>query len=218
MLNSLKPIKVLPARERVASALRKAILSQEMIEGEELTLDIIAEKLGVSATPVREAFQTLARDGLILLRPNKGAIVKGINERMVRDHYETRIMIESEIVRKVCLGNGKPDKIIAAYQRMDAGLSKGDYQSYINYDYDFHREIWNLCENAKMRNLADEVWNSLSFDHIDLARKFYVNSNKGHHEILEAIKNHDSELGVKCVKEHIVCCMEDIIARFTHKP
>ena len=58
----LKPIKLLPARERVASALRKAIISKNIPEGEELTLENTAQELGVSVTPVREAFQILARD------------------------------------------------------------------------------------------------------------------------------------------------------------
>ena len=59
----LKPIKLLPARERVASALRKAIISKSIPEGAELTLENTAQELGVSVTPVREAFQILARNG-----------------------------------------------------------------------------------------------------------------------------------------------------------
>ena len=60
----LKPIKMLPARERVAAALRKAIISRQITEGEVLTLESTAQELGVSITPVREAFQILERDGL----------------------------------------------------------------------------------------------------------------------------------------------------------
>ena len=75
MLKSLRPIEMLPARERVASALRKAIMSQYFKKGEELSIDKVAAMLGVSATPVREAYQILSSEGLIKLRPNKGAIV-----------------------------------------------------------------------------------------------------------------------------------------------
>ena len=71
----LKPIKLLPARERVASAIREAIIQKKIKGGEILTLDTTAQELGVSVTPVREAFQILARDGLIELKQNKGAIV-----------------------------------------------------------------------------------------------------------------------------------------------
>ena len=74
-MNGLKPIKIPSAKEKVASELRKAILSRKMKEGEILSLDSVATQLNVSITPVREAFQILARDGLIKLRQNKGAIV-----------------------------------------------------------------------------------------------------------------------------------------------
>ena len=75
----LKPIKIPSAKERVASELRKAILSKQLKEGENLTLENVAQQLNVSITPVREAFQILAHDGLIKLRPNKGAIVLGLS-------------------------------------------------------------------------------------------------------------------------------------------
>ena len=71
----LRPIKMPSAKERVAAELRKAILSRQMKEGEVLSLESVASQLNVSAMPVREAFQILARDGLIQLRKNKAAVV-----------------------------------------------------------------------------------------------------------------------------------------------
>ena len=72
-MNGLKPIKMPSAKEKVAAELRKAILSRQMKEGEILSLDSVASQLNVSAMPVREAFQILARDGLIQLRKNRGS-------------------------------------------------------------------------------------------------------------------------------------------------
>lgn len=79
----------------MASALRKAIISKQITEGEVITLESTAQQLGVSVTPVREAFQILARDGLIDLRQNKGATVLGLNETTIREHYEIRAALES---------------------------------------------------------------------------------------------------------------------------
>ena len=87
-MNGLKPIKMPSAKEKVAAELRKAILSRQMKEGEILSLDSVASQLNVSAMPVREAFQILARDGLIQLRKNKGAVVLGITETYIREHYQ----------------------------------------------------------------------------------------------------------------------------------
>ncbi|WP_348260254.1 GntR family transcriptional regulator, partial [Salmonella enterica] len=64
-------IKVLSAKEQLAAVLRKAIVSRELVEGQEITLEGIAGMVGVSSMPVREAFQSLAADGLIKVRPNK---------------------------------------------------------------------------------------------------------------------------------------------------
>ena len=82
----LKDSKLLPARERVASALRKAIISKSIPEGAELTLENTAQELGVSVTPVREAFQILARDGLLEVKQNRCAIVLGVTEKTIREH------------------------------------------------------------------------------------------------------------------------------------
>ena len=98
----LKPIQLLPARERVAAALRKAIISKQISEGEVLTLENTAQELGVSITPVREAFQILARDGLIELKQSKGAVVLGINETTIREHYQVRAALESAACALCC--------------------------------------------------------------------------------------------------------------------
>ena len=94
-MNGLKPIKMPSAKEKVAAELRKAILSRQMQEGEVLSLDSVASQLNVSAMPVREAFQILARDGLIQLRKNKGAVVLGITETYIKEHYQLRAILES---------------------------------------------------------------------------------------------------------------------------
>ena len=72
------------AKEKVAAELRKAILSRQMQEGEVLSLDSVATQLNVSAMPVREAFQIFARDGLIQLRKNTGAVVLGITDTSIK--------------------------------------------------------------------------------------------------------------------------------------
>ena len=93
-MNGLKPIKMPSAKEKVAAELRKAILSRQMKEGEVLSLESVATQLNVSAMPVREAFQILARDGLIQLRKNKGAVVLGITETYIKEHYQLRAILE----------------------------------------------------------------------------------------------------------------------------
>ena len=93
-MNGLHPIKMPSAKEKVAAELRKAILSRQLQEGEAVTLESVANQLEVSVMPVREAFQILARDGLIKLQRNKGS-GRFINETYIREHYQLRAILES---------------------------------------------------------------------------------------------------------------------------
>ena len=93
----LKPIKTLPIREKIAANLREAILSKKIPAGE-----ITAQELGVSITPTREAFQILARDGLLELERNKRAVVLGVNEKTIREHFQVRAALESEACVLCC--------------------------------------------------------------------------------------------------------------------
>ena len=119
----LKPIKLLPARERVASALRKAIISKSIPEGAELTLENTAQELGVSVTPVREAFQILARDGLLEVKQNKCAIVLGVTERTIREHYQLRAALEGTACMLCCQNNADLSKIKNCVDTAEEALS-----------------------------------------------------------------------------------------------
>lgn len=101
MLN-LRPVKLLPIREQAASSLREAIITKNIKQGEILTLETTAKALGISVTPLREAFQILARDGLIELSQNRGAVVLGVRPENIRDHFEIRAALEAEACRLLC--------------------------------------------------------------------------------------------------------------------
>lgn len=214
-MNNLRPIKLLPARERVASALRKAILSQELKEGEELTLESVSEMLGVSITPIREAFQILARDGLINLLPNRGASVLGISEKMIRDHYEVRAILEREAVMAVCRNNVELTDIINAYEQALAALSNNNTEQYSNYNQAFHMEIWTACGNEKIKSLLSNMWNGLSMGH-KVAKEDYARISMAEHAgILEALKARNELLVGERMNTHIMRSMGNILTHLS---
>ena len=191
-MNNLGKVKLLPAREQVASILRKAILSRELQEGQEITLEGIAELVGVSTTPVREAFQILARDGLIKLRPNKGAVVQGINEKTIRDHYETRAVLEGEAAAR------------ASAEGVDLSA----------VDQAFHMGIWEAADNEKMKSLLSSMWNGLSMGHKVTEEDYAKISIYEHKKILDAMKAHDGSRARKLMNDHIIRSMKNILTRF----
>ena len=200
-MNNLGKVKLLPAREQVASILRKAILSRELQEGQEITLEGIAELVGVSTTPVREAFQILARDGLIKLRPNKGAVVQGINEKTIRDHYETRAVLDLSAVDQ-------------AYQIAEKALEDNDSAEYSRYNQAFHMGIWEAADNEKMKSLLSSMWNGLSMGHKVTEEDYAKISIYEHKKILDAMKAHDGSRARKLMNDHIIRSMKNILTRF----
>ena len=125
----LKPIKTLPIREKIAANLREAILSKKIPAGEVLTLESTAQELGVSITPTREAFQILARDGLLELERNKKAVVLGVNEKTIREHFQIRAALESEACVLCCrkkIDLQRIDQILKVSREV---IEEGDFES-----------------------------------------------------------------------------------------
>ena len=213
-MNGLKPIKIPSAKERVASELRQAILSRKMEEGENLSLESVAGQLNVSATPVREAFQILARDGLIKLRPNKGAIVLGITETYIKEHYQLRAILESACA-EIAAGEGVDiSGIEESYETAKEALGKGDYESYANFNRDFHSEIWTAAGNHKMENMIAELWNGLSMGNMVTEEEYAKVSIQEHGKIVDAIRKRNTVKAKKEMYDHIMRSRDDMLTYY----
>ena len=92
----------LPLRDVVFNTLRKAILKGELKPGERLMEIALAEKLGVSRTPVREAMRKLELEGLVVMIPRRGAQVANITEKDLNDVLEVRMALENLSIENAC--------------------------------------------------------------------------------------------------------------------
>lgn len=210
----LKPIKLLPARERVASALRKAIISKQITEGSVLTLDSTAKELGVSTTPVREAFQILARDGLLELNQGKGAVVLGINETTLREHYQVRAALESYAAAMCCRETADLTAIENCLIAAREALEANDSDSYADFNQTFHYEIWTAAGNEKMKTMLSELWNGLSMGIKSTVTEYAKNSQEEHETIFAAIKRRDSLAAGQEMTRHILRSLDDVLTRY----
>lgn len=206
---------MLPARERVASALRKAIMSQEFRKGDELSIDKVASMLGISATPVREAYQMLSQEGLIKLRPNKGAIVIGMNEKWVRDHFGVRAVLEAEAARLCALNADDISSIELIVTKSGNLIENGDYSSYADLNQAFHLAIWNLCGNDKLRTMVSNLWNGLSLGARVTVEDYARISITEHIEIFHRIESKDGEGAYKLMYRHIDRSMESMLTHLS---
>ena len=181
----LKPIKTLPIREKIAATLREAILARKISAGEVLTLESTAQELGVSITPVREAFQILARDGLLELKQNKRAIVVGITEKTIREHFQIRAALESEACVLCCKNKIDLKRIDQILKVSREVIEDGDYESYASLNQTLHMELWLAAGNDKLENMLSELWNGLSRGMKMNEEESVRKSLKEHEEIIE---------------------------------
>lgn len=212
---NLNKINLMPAREQVASNIRKAILARELEEGTVITLDEISKQLGVSITPVREAFQILSSDGLIKLRPNKGAIILGMNEQTIREHYETRAILESAVVYKVCKSGANISNILEAYNNAKGALLNNDYKEYSKYNQSFHLELWIAGGNNKIKSLLSSMWNGLSMGSNVREEEYAQISIREHDKIIEALKARDAKKAKNLMYDHIMRSMENMLTHYS---
>ena len=201
-MTGLKPIVMPSAKQKVAAELRKAILSRKMKEGEVLSLESIAKQLNVSITPVREAFQILNRDGLIKLRQNKGAIVLGVTDKYIRDHYQLRAILESSCARLAIQEDA---------QRIIEGKT---YYQYADNNRAFHSEIWHMSGNEKMEHMVSELWNGLSMGNMVTEEDYARISHKEHAAILSAMEARDEDEAYAAMYAHIMRSRDDMLTYY----
>lgn len=142
----------LPLRDVVFQTLRQAILKGELKPGERLMEMELAQRLGVSRTPVREAMRKLELEGLVVMIPRKGAHVAGITEKDLKDVLEVRITLESMAVEKACANMDKEQqsKLWLAAREIERCAQGGDPTKLAEADEAFHEIIYEASQNARL--------------------------------------------------------------------
>ena len=209
MLN-LRPVKLLPVREQAAASLREAIITRSIPAGEVLPLEATARALGISVTPVREAFQILARDGLLEVAQNRGAVVLGMTAKNIREHYEIRAALESEACRLVCERGAD----VAEIERCVNNLVSSGTENYSDLNQSFHYNIWLSSGNSRLVKMLSELWNGLSMG-VRTTRDEYAKKSQAEHEnIFSMLKARDSDAAAKLMRNHILRSMDDMLTRY----
>ena len=207
--------KAMPIRVEITSALKKAIFAREYNYGDELNLSEIAAQLGVSRTPVREAFQSLAEEGLITLRMNRGAVVNRIGRKFVQDCFEMRILLESEAAFRAAVNRMVVDDLLPRLYSMREHLDEMSRDDYEKLNEDIHMRIWNCADNDKLKRYLMELWNGPSTGHsIEESLQHYRNSTFEHISILHFIRDNKPEEVRKAMIQHISRSMNNILQKY----
>ena len=146
-------------REQVADALRAAIVSGDMKPGEVYSAPTLAERFGVSATPVREAMLDLAKQGLVEVIPNKGFQVTRITDRELDEITEIRLLLEPPAAAKAALRATPADVAELtrlAHEVVDAAR-EGDLIAHVEADRAFHGRLLEISGNHRLVQIVYDL-------------------------------------------------------------
>ncbi|MFF8968855.1 GntR family transcriptional regulator [Streptomyces sp. NPDC014995] len=201
------PVKQPPAADRVYAHVKQGVLDRRYEGGTLLTEGELAEAVGVSRTPVREALLRLEVEGLIKLYPKKGALVLPVSAQEIKDVVETRLLVEEHAARKaVPAPPGLIERLEELLAQQKAQAAAGDLAGAAVTDRCFHAEIVRSGGNEILSRLYDQLRDrqlrmgvAVLHSHPDRIAKTLVE----HEEILEALRSGDAETAVGLVHRHV---------------
>lgn len=198
---------LLPLRDVVFKTLRRAILTGELKPGERLMEIHLADKLGVSRTPIREAIRKLELEGLVVMVPRRGAQVAHITSKGMSEVLEVRLALEELAVGLACdrITDEEIDRLLVACTAFEKAVETGDISKITNADVAFHDIIEEASHNARLSqiisNLAEQMYRY---------RVEYIKDNTGwttliseHRMITDAIVKRDPSLATQAMHVHI---------------
>ncbi|MGW3243736.1 GntR family transcriptional regulator [Streptomyces sp. NPDC001070] len=146
-------------RDQVLSALRGALVTGELRPGAVYSAPALAERFGVSATPVREAMQLLAREGAVEALPNKGFRVAERSSRDLAELAEVRALLEVPVVLRLArtLPASRWEQLRPLAEATVVAAALGDRAAYAEVDRAFHRALLELSGNRQLVAVADEL-------------------------------------------------------------
>ncbi len=218
---TLKPIQHQNMTDAVYVALREAIFSREFAPGQRIDVEELGRQLGVSRTPLKDAINRLAMEGLVSVVPRQGTFVTALQADEMADVCDVRGALEQYAVER-----GIPQVTEEHLERMRAevrGLREtldssgkcGDHMAFVAHDHGFHRVI---IDAAGSRKLA-EVYEALNV-HIQVARVYYMDADKRieqvcaeHLAILQAYEARDVEAAKAAMAIHVAAAKRATLER-----
>jgi DNA-binding GntR family transcriptional regulator len=187
--------------------LKQRILDNEMTAGFQATEHELAEALGMSRTPVREAMIRLANEGLIEIRPRHGLRVLPVSARDMCEIYDILTALEStaaELLARRGLGTEQDAALDAAVTEMDTALTKDDLLAWAQADERFHMLLVDFCGNRRLKALVGNMWGQAHRVRMVTLRlrPRPTQSNADHREVVDAIRRRDPEAARRVHHNH----------------
>ncbi len=196
-----------PLRDIVFETLRTAILDGKLKPGERVMEVQLAEKLGVSRTPVREAIRKLELEGLLVMIPRKGAYVADVSIKDVLNVLEVRASLEGLAASLAAerITEEEIDKLRQSAEEFEEMNRSNDRDGMVQKDTEFHSVLLNASRNNKLLSIVEGL-----SDYVQRFRVIYFteysdakNIMEEHRAILDAISERDGEKANQVAQDHI---------------
>lgn len=223
-MSKLSKIKIddyMPLRDVIFNTLRDAIVAGDLKPGERLMEVELAETMGVSRTPVREAIRKLETEGLVTMTPRKGTHVAELTVKDIVDVLEVRAALDglaTELAAQY-IQQEHLRQLENIHRQYVAALQKENLAAAIKKDVEFHEVIYNASENAKLMNVAGNLREQIYRFRVLYMKDFSNASDvlEEHRNILKALEEQDQERAGLLAKEHIIHQQQVIIQQMGRK-
>jgi DNA-binding GntR family transcriptional regulator len=206
-VTSLVNIKASSLREQAARAIRTGIIAGEITPGDLYSVPALSARLGVSATPVREAMLDLVSEGLVVPMRNRGYRVVSLSREDLEGILKLRLLLEVPSAGEVALSHREEDlpRFRELVEEMPAHVSAGDVQAYLDADQEFHLGLLGLLDNSRLVDIVRMLRNQSRL--FDVGKLFVtgelIESAHEHADILAAIERRDRETTEQLMHRHL---------------
>ena len=182
-------------REKILETIRESILKGQLKPGEKVAEPELAERFGISRTPIREAFRQLESEGYLTVIPRKGAVVTALSERAVEEFYAIKSILEGYAAQMAA--ENMTDKDIEKLETINIKLQElaeeGDVKTFFRVHNEFHEVFIKASGNEKLLELINQLmlkFNRFRLASLSLPGRMEI-SVKEHEKIIRAFKRKD---------------------------
>lgn len=192
-------------REKIVETVRSAIVNGQIPAGTRVAEPELADRFGISRTPIREAFRQLESEGFITVIPRKGAVVASLSAKDISDFYDLKTVLEGYAAR--CAARTLTEKDIAKMEsvnrQMETAATKNDLRRVLHLHNEFHDIFLKSCGNEKLHAIVQNLVRQFQrFRLILTIRGRMDGSIKQHWEIIEAFQKRDARLAESLVMKN----------------
>lgn len=198
--------KHLTLREKILETIRDAIATGVLKPGEKVAEPELAERFGISRTPIREAFRQLESEGYLTVIPRKGAVVVSFSSKEVEEFYAIKSILEGYAAHRACqkLTDKEISRLEAINDKLSQLAEEGDIKHFFKVHNDFHELFRKAADNEKLDEMISGLvgkFQRLRYESLSKPGRMKV-SVQEHNKIIDAFKARNADLAEQLVRKN----------------